>query len=111
MTKRSIEQRIDDILQAIYRIEEYIAGVSEEKFMHTLLIQDAVLRQISIIGEATKYIGDDIRKKFPQIEWSDIVATRNFVDHEYADVDLQLVWGTLKKDLPELKKVLKNLKQ
>ncbi len=106
--KRTKEAYLADVLGAIRQIESYIEGVDEAVFLSHSMMHDAVLRQVLIVGEATKYIGGDVRKKYPDIAWSDIVAMRNFISHEYAEVDLPLVWATIKKDLPKLKQVLQD---
>lgn len=109
--KRSSEFRVKDILRAIDRIEDYVGGLRTSTFVHNYLIQDGVLRQLGIIGEATKHLNPAIIKANPDIKWSGIIAMRNIISHDYTQVDLPLVFETVKKDLPKLKKVLESIKK
>jgi uncharacterized protein with HEPN domain len=101
------------ILDAISRIEEYLQAVTEEDFHRRYLIQDGVIRQIEIIGEATKQLSREFRRTNVHIPWSDIAGMRDKLTHHYFGVDMGEVWLTAKEDLPELKveveKIVKNL--
>ena len=91
------------ISDAISRIEEYTQGVGYEDFMDNHLIQDGVIRQIEIIGEATKRLSDEIREKYPHIPWKDIAGMGDKLIHGYFGVDLGAVWDTVEDDIPLLK--------
>ena len=91
------------ISDAISRIEEYTQGVGYEDFMDNHLIQDGVIRQIEIIGEATKRLSDEIREKYPHIPWKDIAGMGDKLIHGYFGVDLGAVWDTVEEDIPLLK--------
>lgn len=92
------------ILDAIARIEEYLHEVSQETFSETPLLQDGVIRQVEVIGEAAKNVSSDLRNKYPNIPWKDIAGMRDKLIHGYFGVDIDAVWSTVDKDVPMLKK-------
>lgn len=91
------------IVDAITRIEEYTLDIKYEDFLDNHLVQDAVIRQIEIIGEATKNLSEEIKGSNPQIPWTDISGMRDKLIHGYFGVDLDSVWGTVERDIPALK--------
>jgi len=97
------------ILDAIYRIEEYTKGVKYEDFMNNNLIQSGVMREIEIMGEATKRLTPGFKEKYPEIPWKKMAGTRDKLIHDYFGVDLDAVWGTVEKDIPTLKDKIKGI--
>jgi uncharacterized protein with HEPN domain len=91
------------ILDAIHRIEEYLHEVTEVDFHNRYLIQDGVIRQIEIIGEATKQLSKETRENNSHIPWRDIAGMRDRLTHHYFGVDMGEVWLTAQDDLPTLK--------
>ena len=91
------------IFDAIDKIEKYTEGKNSKEFMSNSMVQDAVIRQIEIIGEAAKRVSSTIRKSNPKIPWKDIAGMRDKLIHGYFGVDLDAVWETVKKDVPVLK--------
>jgi len=91
------------VLNAIERIEQYVEGVDEQAFRDRNLIQDAVIRQLEIIGEAVKRLPPVVRETHSEIPWQDIAGTRDKLIHHYFGVSLDEVWLTVQKDLPMLK--------
>jgi uncharacterized protein with HEPN domain len=90
------------ILDAVQKIESYVS-VGHETFMSTSHWQDAVIRQLEIIGEATKRLSLDFRGRYPQIPWKRISGLRDVLIHDYWGVDISLVWEITRTYLPELK--------
>jgi len=97
------------ILDSIATIEEYIKGVSEDKFYSNRQIIDAVVRNFEIIGEATKNLPKNLKANTPHIPWGKMAGMRNNLIHEYFGVDKQEIWKTIKEDLPDLKKEIEIL--
>jgi uncharacterized protein with HEPN domain len=101
--KRDKRAYLRHILDAIGRIEEYIEGVDEREFLDHTLIQDGVIRQFEIIGEAVKQLPVSLREQYADIPWQDIAGTRDKLIHHYFGVNLDDVWTTTQRDIPVLK--------
>lgn len=108
--KKDYSVYIDDMLEAIEKIAEYVADGDEVRFSRDTQQQDAVIRRFSIIGEAATRLPKDIRILAPSIPWKSIVGLRNIVIHEYANVSLGKAWEVTQEDLPKLKKALMSLR-
>jgi uncharacterized protein with HEPN domain len=93
---------IEHISTCISRIKEYTEGIDEDDFLMNNLIQDAVIRNFEIIGEATKKLNDDFRNKYSGIEWKKIAGMRDKLIHDYFGVDLWAVWGVVENIIPTL---------
>ncbi|MBF0539576.1 MAG: DUF86 domain-containing protein [Nitrospirae bacterium] len=90
------------ILDAITQIKTYVKGVDYETFKSNRMLQDAVVRQLEIVGEASKNISMEIRSKHSVIAWRDLVGMRDKLIHHYFGIDLSVVWKTVKQDIPSL---------
>jgi uncharacterized protein with HEPN domain len=97
------------IRDAILKIEGYTKRVSVSSFKTDTLIQDGVIRQIEIIGEATKRLSDEIRKDNKDVPWEDIAGMRDKFIHDYFGVDIEKVWLTVQNDIPVLKKQISRI--
>ncbi|MBN2107094.1 MAG: DUF86 domain-containing protein [Deltaproteobacteria bacterium] len=94
---------------AICQIELYIAVLAYEEFLRNKLVQDAVIRQLEIIGEASKNISGDLKSRYPETPWKDIAGMRDKLAHHYFGVDMTAVWETATQDLPVLKTTIAGL--
>jgi uncharacterized protein with HEPN domain len=100
---------LQHILDAVFKIESYIKGSDEEAFYRNTLIQDGVIRQIEIIGEAVKRLSSDLKGAHSHIPWQDIAGMRDKLIHDYFGVDIETVWLTVKNDIPVLKPQIKKI--
>lgn len=100
------------ILESIKKIEEFTRGVSRDEFFDLIQVQDAVIRRIEIIGEATKNLPEKFRQKHKDVPWSELARTRDKLIHGYFGIDLDLTFDIVRRDLPKLKeKVSKILEE
>ena len=97
------------MLDAINLIEEYLRDKDYDEFKNNRMLQDAVIREIEIIGEATKNLSMEFRNKHPNIPWRQIAGMRNKLIHGYFGVDVDAVWDTVMKDIPSLKEKLQKI--
>lgn len=100
------------IYESILQIEKYVSNFSYEKFEKNIQLQDAVIRRLEVIGEATKNLTTEFRKKHSNIPWKLMAGTRDVISHEYFGIDFIMIWNILKKELPGIKKqILKLLEE
>jgi uncharacterized protein with HEPN domain len=85
------------IRDAIVKIETYIKS-GDKEFFNNKMIQDAVIRNLEIVGEATKKLPEEIRDRRPEVPWSRIAGMRDVLIHDYFEVDLQIVWDVVRID-------------
>jgi len=104
MTKHKILPYLEHIIDAIKDIESFARGLTKSKFLKNKLRQSAVIRQLEIIGEASKSLPGNFREKHSEVEWKKIAGTRDKIVHHYFGIDLNTVWDIVKKDLPALKR-------
>ncbi len=102
---------LDDILEAIRRIELYTASMSFEDFTHNLLVQDGVCRNLANLGEAVKKLPEEVTGRRPEIDWPKIAGLRDILVHEYAGVDLAIVWDVVGTKLAPLKEAVRGLRE
>ena len=109
MSNREYNLYLKDIYDSIEKIEDYVKDLSFEGFDQDAKTIDAVVRNFEIIGEAARHIPKNIISQYPQIPWSKMVSTRNKVLHEYFGIDTEILWKTIKEDLPILKERIKGM--
>jgi uncharacterized protein with HEPN domain len=102
---------LEHILENIEKIDNDFLELSEVEFSKNVMLQDATLRRLEVIGEAVKNLPLSFRKKYPMIPWKKMAGMRDVLIHEYFGVDMELVWKISIKDIPRLKKqILKIVK-
>jgi len=112
MSERADVEFLADTKEAVLRINAYTQDLSYEQFLEDKKTQDAVVRNLEIIGEAAKNISEELKKKYPQIRWKDLAGVRDKLIHHYFGVNFDIVWNIVKQELPELfsqlEEILKN---
>ena len=98
---------VEDIQESMDKIERYIKGLTYEAFVKNDMAVDAVIRNLEVIGEASKNIPEDVKKKYPNIPWKRMIGLRNIAVHEYFGIDLSIIWEIITRNLPETKPKIK----
>jgi len=101
--------RLGHIYDAICTIENYVANVEKSGFLANGMMQDAIMRQIEIIGEAAGRISDELQEKHPKLPWLEMRAIRNKIVHDYLEINTDIIWDTVQNDLPALKTQIKKI--
>ena len=109
MSKREWRLYIEDILESIGLIRSYTARMEFNDFKKDRKTIDAVVRNFEVIGEATKFIPEEIKDSHPDIDWQGIVGLRNRIAHEYFDVSPSIIWQIITGELPELEERIKKI--
>ncbi len=107
--ERDIRLYLDDILEAIGKIDQYTEGLDFEHFRKDEKTSDAVIRNFSVIGEAVKQIPASIRRKYPEIPWQVIAGMRDKLVHEYFGIRYDVIWETIELRLPSLKLAIRKI--
>jgi len=109
MSKRDDVEFLADIKEAIRRINFYTKHLDFAAFLDDLKTQDAVVRNLEVIGEATKNLSEQVRLNNPQIPWKSLAGVRDKLVHHYFGVSFSIVWNIIKQELPSLLDQLDNL--
>jgi len=109
MRKRDYRDYIQDILDSINDIENFIEGMSFEEFMRDKKTINAVVRSVEVIGEAVKKIPKTLRDKYPDIPWKKMAGMRDKLVHEYFGIDIEIMWKVAKDEIPSLKPSIQNI--
>ena len=111
MSSRSWQLRVQDILDAIGRIQRQTENLSFEELEDNETVMQAVLYNFIIIGEAATQVDAEVKQRYPQIPWRLMGDMRNIIAHQYFQVDLVIVWGAIRDDLPPLVSQLEGVLQ
>ena len=99
------------ILDTIAEIESSTSNISKEDFKKNIDKRDANIRRVEIIGEAVKNISEKTKKRYIILEWKKIAVARDVLIHQYWGIDLNLIWGIIKDDIPKLKKKIEKIER
>jgi len=102
MSKRMDSDFLSDIGEAIHRITAYTAGMTYESFVADTKTQDAVIRNLEILGEATKNLSEQLQVSNPTIPWKSMAGARDRLIHHYFGVNLDIVWQIITLELPQV---------
>lgn len=103
MFPRDWKFRLEDMVESIDLIEEYVKNMDRNSWSQDRKTIDAVIRNLEVIGEAAKHLPAELQERYPDIPWFHIQGMRNLLIHEYFGVDTDILWQTIEKDLPSLK--------
>jgi uncharacterized protein with HEPN domain len=94
---------LEDILEAIARIQRYTRGLSQDAFADDQRTVDAIVRNLEVIGEAVKQLPAEVRLRAPAVEWQKIAGLRDILIHQYFGIDIEIVWDVVQTKLPDLR--------
>jgi uncharacterized protein with HEPN domain len=107
--KRPVSLLLFDILESIQKIEMYTRDMTFDQLMEDERTKDAIVRNIQIIGEASKHIPEDLVTTHPEVDWKGITGMRNIITHRYFRIDWHLLWTSIREELPPLKGQIQSL--
>jgi uncharacterized protein with HEPN domain len=106
---RDFRLYLEDIIEAIAKIQRYTAGVSLRQFSGDEKAVDAVVRNLEVIGEAVKRIPDEVRQEDPAIDWKKIAGLRDILIYEYFGIDMEIIWDIVQNKLPPLERSIRGM--
>lgn len=107
--KRNDSIYLEDIIDSCEKILLYMEGITKQELQEDTLTQDAIIRNITVIGEATNKMSKDFIQKHPELPIREAVTMRNKLIHDYSFVDCDILWDTAKKDIPQLLKLVRKI--
>lgn len=99
---------VNQICDAINKIQDYTVE-GRDVFYETIIIQDAVMRNIEIIGEIAKRVSDDFKVKYDTVPWRKMAGIRDVLIHDYDSIDMSIVWNVISMELPKIRNVLSKI--
>lgn len=109
MSKRDWKLFVEDVLECIGKIDKYIKDIKFKDFKSDAKTVDAVVRNLEIIGEACRYIPENIKAQYQKVYWKGIVGLRNRIIHEYFGVDSKIIWHIIKEELPTVREQMEQI--
>ena len=109
MSKRDAAILLEDIREAVAKIGRYVSGMDRTAFLGDEKTVDAVVRNVEIIGEAVKQLPDNFKAANSAVPWAQIAGLRNRIVHDYAGVDIEIIWQVVQESLPELITQISNI--
>ena len=106
MSRRTFPLLIEDIWEAVEKIERYVSGLDHDAFVQDEKTVDSVVRNLEIIGEAANRLTQNFKTQQSEIEWPKIIGLRHRIVHDYFNVDVEIVWQIIQEDLPVFKSKL-----
>lgn len=100
---------LEDILKCMNMIESYTHGLSFEDFNENQLVIDAVVRNLEVIGEASKFVSEDIKQRYSDVPWKSMIGLRNILIHEYFGIDEQIIWQIITSDFRKNKPIIEQI--
>lgn len=93
---------LEDVLDSARKVMGYTAGMTLDELAANTLIYDAVMRNLEIIGEATKHLPDEVKAMMPDVEWSKAAAFRDVIAHHYFGLNIKIVWDVVCNKVPDI---------
>lgn len=106
---RTYDIYLQDIVEAINRIESYVRDTTRSQFKTDRMRFDAVVRNLEVTGEAVKRVPDSIRENYPSVAWRKIAGLRDRLIHAYFDIDIDIIWDVVQSELPILKNEIQRI--
>ena len=103
MSRRAVPLLLEDIWEAVEKIERYVSGFDHDAFVRDDKTIDSVVRNLEIIGEAASRLPQNFKMQHSEIEWPKIIGLRHRIVHDYFNIDVEIVWEILQTDLPVFK--------
>ncbi|MGA2984593.1 MAG: DUF86 domain-containing protein [Terriglobia bacterium] len=108
---RDYKVYLEDILQAITKVREYTSGMSPAAFVGDAKTLDAVIRNLEVIGEASKAVPETVRLSHPEVDWRKIAGLRDILIHQYFGIDAELIWDIIKNKLTALENQIRAIEK
>jgi uncharacterized protein with HEPN domain len=107
--KRDLKDYIIDILECIADVKDFTRGMDFEGFTKDKKSINAVIRSLEVLGEAAKKIPEEVREKYPNVPWKRMAGMRDKLIHEYHGIDLEIIWGVVKTELPPVEPLVEEI--